>query len=365
MPSLSEALRRDIEHRAKLKRIHFQDLQEHDARVFGPRPEHDIYFKKTKPQQKLESSIEYVPRREFIGPAPEKIKYGPKMLRPHASILEAQLIELWDKSEPAQKALTSFARKILLPGKFGANPGLIDPGPKSKKGIKEKVVIRKVDPIDMTDIARCTLKFDHLSDLLAAYYAILDTQEFWAGGYVKNRFMIDKAGYVDRSITKEAKTKTKSRASYRDVNLLITLTLPAEFKPNNKFLAEVQLNLPIILEAKDLHHPLYEIVRLKGAPIPAESVQDLANHVKITYDTLKDSHHLRSENLAVLKKLYECFETQGLYRGLTPRATTIPKDIASKLSPLISNIFEAYSDILIKRKLDGSLDPEQRRLASL
>ena len=114
-----------------------------------------------------------------------------------------------------------------------------------------------------------------------------------------------------------------------------------------------------------LPQPLYEIVRLKGAPIPAESVQDLANHVKITYDTLKDSHHLRSENLAVLKKLYECFETQGLYRGLTPRATTIPKDIASKLSPLISNIFEAYSDILIKRKLDGSLDPEQRRLASL
>lgn len=184
-------------------------------------------------------------------------------------------------------------------------------------------------PESLKDIARATIKYGRLETM----YSARDYLMYAHGGDV-----------ADKKDRYEVESATKS--GYRDIKFF----LKVKTSGTRRHICELQLNVAVALEGKELEHPIYEILRRAGSgavarrvTIPLGEVQKLALKLRSVYVMIKKKGILQGADLRNLERITLSFFTDS--SGKTPRSTSVAveaTDIVAlqRMTPKIYRFYE-------------------------
>jgi hypothetical protein len=247
---------------------------------------------------------------------------------------DLQVDELYRQAELCDKKLVEFMRGVNreFPGGVIVHPSL-------KRRADAEAKLRRTNPAEdpntLKDIARATIKYDKLSTMYAARNYIFDS------GHVaqeKNRYAID----------------TAVTSGYRDIKFFLDLPIAG-----GSHICELQLNVSLALIAKELEHPIYEIIRRGGDPpnyndviLPQRDVEKLGPKMRAVYVHIKQRGMLIKSRCDQLKEVvFLFFEQIGQNISLKRSTVIVPAGNVKQLASMTPALYQYYEQLALDAKV--------------
>lgn len=248
--------------------------------------------------------------------------------------LDQKLDELYRQADLADKELGKFMAAVNREFPQGK---IVHPPLKKKADARAKLTRAGANdpPEDLKDITRATIEYEKLEAMIAARNYILDSGRVAAE---KNRYMISSA----------------VASGYRDIKFFLDLPIAGGYH-----ICELQMNISLALVAKELEHPIYEIIRRADPPpnfsdvrIPAQEVKKLGGKLRSVYVIIKQKGMLIKTRQDQLRTVVEQFfdRRDSIMKPKTVDVT-IPALSVKRLAEMTPTLYRYYEQLSMQAKV--------------
>jgi ppGpp synthetase/RelA/SpoT-type nucleotidyltranferase len=194
------------------------------------------------------------------------------------------------------------------------------------------------DPATLRDLARATIQYSSLQALYSAREFIKLQPEFIYGGEMKDR-------YQDSSPVP---------SGYRDVKFFLGMNIGGD----RRHFVELQLNMTSMLDAKEIEHPIYEILRRAGSAqqprsvtIPVPEAAKLGPRMRNVFVMLKQGGTVNQAHLTALRTVVLKFFVSGDTSRCTLTPVVISAEEIKKIQAITPEVYRTYLDKALHAKI--------------
>lgn len=255
--------------------------------------------------------------------------------------LVQKLDELYRQADLADKELGKFMAMVNREVPQGR---IVHPPLKKRADAEAKLTRAGANdpPEDLKDIVRATIKYDKLEAMIAARNYIFTSnrvaEDHLGNKSEKNRYMVSPA----------------VASGYRDIKFFLDLPIADGYH-----ICELQMNIGLALVAKELEHPIYEIIRRANPPpnfssvrIPAREVKKLGGKLRAVYVMIKQKGMLLKARQDQLRSVVEKFfdRTESVMKAKTIDVT-IPALSVQHLAEMTPTLYRYYEQVAMQAKV--------------